>query len=162
MRRVSFVAVNVLAVPEGGGDVLEQRFARRQGSVERADGFEDFQLLRPVEGTEDYVVYTRWRSREDFQRWREAQTYEGGHARASGRDEGEGRAATGSTVWAFEVAQRALPAGGPSDDDDADEAPPGRSGPAWSRGLSAPVTGGRQVARQAARLAGGALGRVRG
>ena len=106
---MSFVAVNVLTVPEGGGQVLEQRFARRQGSVETAEGFEDFQLLRPVEGTEDYVVYTRWRSREDFQRWREAQSYAGGHAQASGRDGGERRAATGSTVWAFEVAQRALP-----------------------------------------------------
>ena len=106
---MSFVAVNVLTVPEGGGEVLEQRFARRQGSVESAEGFEDFQLLRPVEGTEDYVVYTRWRSSEDFQRWREAQSYHGGHAQASGRDGDEQRAATGSTVWAFEVAQRALP-----------------------------------------------------
>jgi heme-degrading monooxygenase HmoA len=59
---MSFVAVNVLTVPEGAGSTLEQRFARRAGSVERAAGFEHFELLRPLEGTESYLVYTRWAS----------------------------------------------------------------------------------------------------
>ena len=29
-------------------------------------GFEGFELLRPVEGDHRYYVYTRWRSEEDF------------------------------------------------------------------------------------------------
>jgi heme-degrading monooxygenase HmoA len=56
---MSFVAVNVLTVPEGAGSTLEQRFARRAGSVEAAPGFEHFELLRPLEGTDSYLVYTR-------------------------------------------------------------------------------------------------------
>lgn len=102
---MSYVAINVLTVPAGAGDTLEQRFAARQGAVDSAPGFEHFELLRPLEGTDSYLVYTRWRSEEDFRAWRASQSFGEGHAQASGRAEGERPAASGSTVWAFEVAQ---------------------------------------------------------
>ncbi len=101
----AYVAINVLTVPDGAGSTLEERFAARQGSVDRAPGFEHFELLRPLEGTEDYLVYTRWRSKDDFDSWRSSQAFGEGHAQASGRPEGQRPAATGSTIWAFEVAQ---------------------------------------------------------
>jgi heme oxygenase (mycobilin-producing) len=100
-----FVAVNVLTVPDGGGVVREQRFAARQGAVDRAPGFLSFELLRPVDGTDDYLVYTRWRSRGDFEAWRSSQSFAHGHAGASERPAHEQRAATGSTIWAFDVVQ---------------------------------------------------------
>ena len=103
---MSYVAINVLTVPEGAGATLEQRFAARQGSVDSAPGFEHFELLRPLEGTSDYLVYTRWRSEADFTAWRESQSFGQGHAQASGRPEGARPAATGSTIWAFEIAQQ--------------------------------------------------------
>jgi heme-degrading monooxygenase HmoA len=103
---MSYVAINVLTVPEGAGSTLEERFAARQGSVDSAPGFEHFELLRPLEGTSDYLVYTRWRSEDDFRAWRESQSFGEGHAQASGRPEGARPAATGSTIWAFEVAQQ--------------------------------------------------------
>jgi heme-degrading monooxygenase HmoA len=102
---VSYVAINVLTVPAGAGETLEQRFAARQGAVDTAPGFERFELLRPVEGTDDYLVYTRWRSEDDFRAWRSSQSFGEGHAQASSRPEGERPAASGSTVWAFEVVQ---------------------------------------------------------
>lgn len=105
-RRVSYVAINVLTVPEGAGTTLEQRFAARQGAVDAAPGFEHFELLRPLAGTEDYLVYTRWRSEADFTAWRESQSFGQGHAQGAARPEGERPAATGSTVWAFEVVQQ--------------------------------------------------------
>jgi heme-degrading monooxygenase HmoA len=107
---MSFVAINVLSVPEGRADVLEQRFAARAGSVEKAAGFEHFELLRPVEGTGDYLVYTRWATRADFDAWTASQAFDRGHAQASERPEGERPAASGSTVWSFEVVQSASPA----------------------------------------------------
>ncbi|GDY53208.1 hypothetical protein SVIO_038310 [Streptomyces violaceusniger] len=67
----SVVKINVLTVPEEQREVLEKRFASRAGTVENSDGFEWFELLRPVEGTDTYLVYTRWRSEEDFQAWME-------------------------------------------------------------------------------------------
>lgn len=106
---MSFVAINVLSVPEGRGEVLEERFGRRAGSVEAAPGFERFELLRPVGGTDDYLVYTRWRSREDFEAWTASQQFSRGHAQASSRPEGESPAATGSTIWSFDLVQEADP-----------------------------------------------------
>jgi heme-degrading monooxygenase HmoA len=93
---MSYVAINVLSVPEGAGATLEERFAARQRAVEGAPGFEHFELLRPVEGTTDYLVYTRWASEADFRAWRGA----GAHGPAQ-----EQPAASGSNLWAFEVVQ---------------------------------------------------------
>jgi heme-degrading monooxygenase HmoA len=107
---MGFVAINVLTVPEGRGEVLEARFAARAGSVEKAPGFEHFELLRPLEGTDDYLVYTRWASRADFEAWTASQAFDRGHAQASGRGQGERPAASGSTIWTFEVVQSASPA----------------------------------------------------
>ncbi len=108
-----YVAINVLTVPEGAGSTLEERFAARQGAVDSAPGFEHFELLRPLEGTSDYLVYTRWRSETDFTAWRESQSFTAGHAQASARPEGARPAATGSTIWAFEVVQESTGSGDP-------------------------------------------------
>ena len=69
MGTMSVVKINAIAVPEGMGPELEQRFAARARSVEQMPRFEDFQLLRPVEGEDRYFVYTRWDSEESFQTW---------------------------------------------------------------------------------------------
>lgn len=94
---MSYVAVNVLDVPAEGGPTLEARFAGRAGLVEQAPGFERFELLRPVEGTGRYLVYTRWRSREDFEAWTQSAQFSRGHGH------GGQPAATGAELWAFEV-----------------------------------------------------------
>jgi heme oxygenase (mycobilin-producing) len=98
---MSFVAINVLTVPAAMRDTLEQRFAARAGEVEKMDGFQHFELLRPVEGTEDYLVYTRWDSKAAFQAWLDSQAFGKGHAQAA---EG-GPAASGSSVWTFDIAE---------------------------------------------------------
>ena len=72
---MSVVKINAISVPEGAGPELEQRFAARAGSVETMPGFEDFQLLRPVEGDDRYFVYTRWDSEESFQAWVQSQAF---------------------------------------------------------------------------------------
>lgn len=104
-----YVAINVLTVPPDAGSTLEERFARRAGTVEKAPGFEKFQLLRPLEGTDNYLVYTSWRSKADFDAWTQSQSFQAGHAQASARTEGERPAATGSSIWAFEVIQDVSP-----------------------------------------------------
>jgi heme-degrading monooxygenase HmoA len=109
MVTMAFVAINVLTVPDGNGAVLEERFAARAGSVERADGFERFELLRPVEGTDQYLVYTRWRDQQSFDAWTASRSFAAGHAQASGRPADQAPAASGSTIWSFEVAQSADP-----------------------------------------------------
>ncbi|ETK31864.1 antibiotic biosynthesis monooxygenase family protein [Microbispora sp. ATCC PTA-5024] len=126
----SVVKINVLTVPQEMREQLEKRFANRAGMVESSDGFEWFELLRPIEGTDRYLVYTRWRSEEDFQRWQESQSFQAGHAQAAaqaqsqGQSQGQGHphgpgqgqghghggpAASGSELWSFEVVETAAP-----------------------------------------------------
>lgn len=126
---MSVVKINVLTVPTEMREELEKRFANRAGMVESSDGFEWFELLRPVEGTERYLVYTRWRSEEDFQRWQESRAFQAGHAQAAASAQGHGQtgqggqghghgpkpgqgqgpASSGAEVWSFEVVQSAAP-----------------------------------------------------
>lgn len=98
---MSFVAINVLEVPPEMRDVLEERFAGRAGEVEQMDGFEAFELLRPVEGQDRYLVYTRWASKTAFDAWVESSAFTRGHA----QHQAQGPAASGSELWTFEVAQ---------------------------------------------------------
>jgi heme-degrading monooxygenase HmoA len=107
---MSVVRINVLTVPESHRASLEERFAGRAGMVESAEGFEHFELLRPTEGSDSYLVYTRWRSEEDFVRWTESQAFGAGHRQAAERAEQGGPAAMGSEIWGFEVVQSADPA----------------------------------------------------
>ncbi len=96
-----FVAINVLTVPESMRQVLEERFANRAGEVETMDGFEYFELLRPVGGQDNYLVYTRWASEDAFRAWVNSQSFTKGHAQAGAN----GPAATGSQIWTFQVAE---------------------------------------------------------
>ncbi len=102
---MTFVAINMLTVPEGEGAKLEERFRGRAGAVDRATGFVDFELLRPISGTNRYMVLTHWRSREDFEAWTESQSFRHGHASATGREVESDSSATGSEIMTFEVAQ---------------------------------------------------------
>jgi heme-degrading monooxygenase HmoA len=105
---MSVVKINVLTVPAEARERLEERFSNRAGAVEGSDGFEWFELLRPVEGTDSYLVYTRWRSEADFEAWQNGQDFARGHA---GGAPGAAPAATGSSVWSFEVVTQASPKG---------------------------------------------------
>ncbi|MDF9812902.1 antibiotic biosynthesis monooxygenase [Streptomyces sp. SPB162] len=124
---MSIVKINALTVSPEMRETLEKRFAARAGSVENSDGFEWFELLRPVDGTDQYLVYTRWRSEEDFTKWmatsmrgpgahgagqggQGAGGSAGGGAGASeGGAERPKPAASDSALWSFEVIQQTAP-----------------------------------------------------
>ncbi|GAA2730616.1 antibiotic biosynthesis monooxygenase [Streptomyces nogalater] len=111
---MSVVKINVLTVPAEQREVLEKRFASRAHAVENSDGFEWFELLRPVEGTDQYLVYTRWRDEESFQAWMEGPmkaAHQGGGAGGGEGGERPKPAASGSTLWSFDVVQQAGPKG---------------------------------------------------
>jgi heme oxygenase (mycobilin-producing) len=125
VQRMSVVKINVLQVPEGRGEVLEQRFAARAGEVEKVDGFESFELLRPTEGFDRYLVVTRWRDEDAFQGWLSSSAFQRGHAQSGaeqgghpgaeqgghpGTEQGGGPqpAATGSELWGFEIVTSAV------------------------------------------------------
>lgn len=95
---MTYVAINIMQVPEGAGATVEARFAARRDAVNEFPGFQGFQLLRPVEGTNDYVVVMHWRERSDYRAWVDSQSFREGH------DANARPASTGTGTWGFEVA----------------------------------------------------------
>ena len=67
--QMTVIKINAITVPADSGDELAHRFAARAGAVDNADGFEGFELLKPTDGREQWLVLTRWRDEESFQAW---------------------------------------------------------------------------------------------
>ena len=101
---MSVVKINAITVPKDKQDRFEERFRGRAGAVESTPGFEWFELLRPLEGTDQYLVYTRWTSEEAYQAWQSGQDFDRTH---SGGGDTLAPAASGSHVWHFEVIEQA-------------------------------------------------------
>ncbi len=76
---MAIVKINVIEVPPERGSALEERFAARSGDVDKVDGFESFELLRPTEGTDRYLVVTRWRDEAAFAAWRDSDAFQHSH-----------------------------------------------------------------------------------
>ncbi len=76
---MSIVKINAIEVAAGKGEELERRFMARSGGVDRAEGFEEFLLLRPIEGETRYFVMTRWTSEEAFEKWRTSDAFRHQH-----------------------------------------------------------------------------------
>ncbi|MCW2866996.1 MAG: antibiotic biosynthesis monooxygenase [Marmoricola sp.] len=101
------IKINAITVPADSGDELAHRFAARAGAVDGAEGFEGFELLKPTDERDQWLVITRWRDEESFQAWLGSAGFSQGHRSASERDGGEAPqrpVSTHSEVWSYEVA----------------------------------------------------------
>jgi heme oxygenase (mycobilin-producing) len=96
---MSVVKINAITVAPDRADELIARFAARAGQVGRAEGFEEFELLAPSDGRDVFLVYTKWRSEEDFQAWMASPAFAEGHR---GHAKG-GPVGTDSELWSFDV-----------------------------------------------------------
>lgn len=103
---MSVVKINAITVPPEAGDELARRFAARAGDVDRAEGFEEFQLLRPADDSTTWFVYTRWRDEDAFQAWVQSRAFGESHARPEGAPAPVG---TASELLQFTVEQHTLP-----------------------------------------------------
>lgn len=81
-RGVTTIKINAITVPAGSGDELAHEFAAPGGAVGGADGFEGFELLRPSDDREQWLVVTRWRDEESFQAWVSSPEFADGHRSA--------------------------------------------------------------------------------
>jgi heme-degrading monooxygenase HmoA len=98
---MSVVRINAITVPADRVEEFERRFAARAGEVSKAPGFETFELMRPTDDRDVYLVYTRWRSEDEFQAWVNSPAFQHGH-KAHGS---EGPVGTASELWSFDVIQ---------------------------------------------------------
>lgn len=110
MWSMTVVRINAITVPADRSAELARRFAARAGEVERAEGFEGFELLRPTDGRDTWLVVTRWRDDAAFGAWVASPAFAHGH-RAAVRGPGEesdaaqkGTVSSSSELWSYEVA----------------------------------------------------------
>jgi heme oxygenase (mycobilin-producing) len=104
---MTVVKINAITVRAGAGDELARRFAHRAGAVDQAPGFEGFELLRPTDDRDTWLVVTRWRDDDAFDAWVSSPAFAHGHrgasAAAAGEGGGERSVSIGSELWAYAV-----------------------------------------------------------
>jgi heme oxygenase (mycobilin-producing) len=103
------IKINAITVPEGSGDELGQRFAARAGAVDGQDGFEGFELLKPTDERNTWLVITRWRDEEAFQAWVNSPAFAHGHRGTGGSEHGEAPVSVSSELWSYEVSTSSTP-----------------------------------------------------
>jgi heme-degrading monooxygenase HmoA len=101
---MSVVRINAISVPAERAEELVTRFANRAGEVSKMPGFEAFELLRPTDDRDTFLVYTRWATKEDFENWVNSEAFRHGH-KAHGT---QGPVSTASELWSFEVVQQEI------------------------------------------------------
>ena len=102
MDPMTIVKINALTVPDEGGDELARRFAARAGAVDKAEGFEGFELLRPTDDRPTWLVVTRWRDEEAFNAWVSSPAFAHGH-RGVAQPSGDRPVSTHSELWSYEI-----------------------------------------------------------
>ncbi len=100
---MSVIKINAITVPAGAGDEMARRFASRAGAVDGQPGFEGFELLRPTDGRQQWLVVTRWADEASFQAWASSPAFAHGHAGADRPAPGGGPVASSSELWSYEV-----------------------------------------------------------
>ena len=99
---MSVVKINAITVEPERADELVERFAKRAGEVGQMEGFEAFELLRPNDDRNQFLVYTRWRSEKDFQAWVQSPAFAHGHKAHSS----QGPVSTHAELWSYDVVQQ--------------------------------------------------------
>jgi heme-degrading monooxygenase HmoA len=84
MAAMTVIKINAITVPEGMGDEVARRFGARAGAVDGTPGFEGFELLRPEDDRNQWLVVTRWVDDESFEAWRGSESAMAAHAHGGG------------------------------------------------------------------------------
>jgi heme oxygenase (staphylobilin-producing) len=97
------VVMNVVRALEGREEDFERAFLTRERLLAQVEGFAGFELLRRDRDAE-YVVLTRWESREAFQAWVRSDLFRRSHRHR------DGQLAHGNELRTYEVIDVEVPA----------------------------------------------------
>ena len=106
---MTVVKINAITVRQGSGDELARRFVARAGAVDDAEGFEGFELLRPTDDREVWLVLTRWRDEASFNAWVASPAFAHGHRseaeRSGAASQSEAARPVGahSELWSYDI-----------------------------------------------------------
>ncbi|MFD2639440.1 antibiotic biosynthesis monooxygenase family protein [Piscibacillus salipiscarius] len=79
LKQYGYMVLNNIPVTSEGGPILEDKFKQRSGSIESAEGFEAFRILRPTRDN-TYIILTQWKHVDDFMQWKNSQDFKKSHA----------------------------------------------------------------------------------
>ena len=76
-----YAVTNRIKVQKGHGSDLEEVFGKR-GGVEKEPSFKSFELWRldAEDEHEEYLVVTRWESKDDFKNWTKSDSFKEAHS----------------------------------------------------------------------------------
>ena len=107
---MSIVKINAISVPKDKQARFEERWQGRAGTVEHTEGLEWFEVLRPTDDNEQYLIYTRWSDEQTYRAWESSQDFARAHE--GGGDELAPAASDSHHLWSYEVIESAGPGGG--------------------------------------------------
>ena len=103
---MTIIKINAITVPADNGGELARRFAARAGAVDNQAGFEGFELFKPTDERNTWLVITRWADDESFQAWVSSAAFGHGHRSEAERAGQETAPHVGmsSELWSYEIA----------------------------------------------------------
>lgn len=104
------IKINAITVPADSGDELARRFAARAGAVDGQPGFKGFELLRPTDGRNVWLVVTRWEDEASFEAWTSGRDFQRAQAEG-GSPQTRGDAAADEQAAPEQEAPRQKPVG---------------------------------------------------
>jgi heme oxygenase (mycobilin-producing) len=75
-----YIVCNRIAVNEGYEAAFEDRFASRAALVDSMPGFIAFNLMRPKNQGDPYIVMTIWQEEAAFKSWTDSEAFKSQHA----------------------------------------------------------------------------------
>jgi heme-degrading monooxygenase HmoA len=106
---MTIVRINAIQVGDDKGEELARRFAARAGAVDDAEGFEGFELLRPTDDRNTWLVVTRWRDEESFSKWVASPAFAHGHRGATASPDAK-PVGSHSELWSYDIVDLGTPA----------------------------------------------------
>jgi heme-degrading monooxygenase HmoA len=100
------VVMNVVSAAEGKAAEFEEAFRTRESHLAEVDGFLGFELLRR-DGENEYLVSSKWESREAFHGWLRSDAFRKAHSGDAGT---RGQLSHGNEVRMYDVLQSEVPA----------------------------------------------------
>jgi heme-degrading monooxygenase HmoA len=99
------VIANRIPVNPEFNEAFEERFRNRASLVDTMEGFVSFQILRPMQESDPYIVQTIWESEAHFRAWTESEEFKQGHGKG-GNPPPEGMFAGKSKMEMHEIIQK--------------------------------------------------------
>lgn len=78
---MAFVAINYITCSDEYRARFEELFSTRARAIDRMPGFLSFELLKPSEDDDTYLIVSHWEKQQDFENWTGSEEFVEGHRR---------------------------------------------------------------------------------